>query len=218
MNRISTILVILLAASSAFGQQGGPRSLAGQQTDTAEEPQAQLQRSVTQLYVFGLQNEVGLSDGQFLKARQTIQQFIGMRFRYANQKRTLDERENQLLSQPNASESDIQKLNEDANKLALETANWEGRLVKRLQTDLGTDQQLSDRQIALLRSYNRRFFTERLPSVVEQMRKGDLPLKGQRPANARGNQNQRGQAAAPANTLRGRDVPPPVQPPRKLAR
>src|SRR5262245_4368270 len=104
MNRIGTILVILLAASSAFAQQGGPRSLAGQQSDTVEEPQAQLQKSVTQLYVFGLQNEVGLSDGQFLKARQTIQQFIGMRFRYANQKRNLDERENQLLSQPNASE------------------------------------------------------------------------------------------------------------------
>jgi len=215
MNRIGAILAMLLAASSAFAQQGGPRSLAGQQSDTVEEPQAQLQRSVTQLYVFGLQNEVGLSDGQFLKARQTIQQFIGMRFRYANQRKTLDDRQNLLLSQPNASESDIQKLNEDVSKLDLETSNWEGRLVKRLQTDLGTDQQLSDRQIALLRTYNRRFFTERLPNVLEQMRAGNLPPKGQR---ARGNQNPNNQTTrAPANTLRGQDVQP-VPPRQKSTR
>jgi len=217
MNRFGAILALLLLSLPAFAQEG-PRSLAGP-TDTVDDSQAQLQKSVTQLYFSGLQNKLGLTDGQFLRSRQAIQNFIGMRFRNANQRKNLDERQEQILKQLNASEADIQKLNEDESKLAGEIATWETRLIRKLQNDLGADQQLSERQILALRTYNKEFFTERLPNLLEQVRAGNLPLKGQqRPPVARGNQNQRGQAAAPANTLRGRDVPPPVQPPRKLAR
>jgi hypothetical protein len=218
MNRFGAILVILLLSASAFAQQGGPRDLAGQ-SDTPEQPQAQLQRSVTQLYFVNLRNEVGLTDEQVLKSQGIIANFIGMRFRDANRKKALDRRQEQLLSQPDASEADIQKLNDDVAKLASETGTWETRMVKKLQAELG-DRQLSERQILLLSSYNRKFFNERLPMILEQLRARNGPIRGQ-PQNgtaARPNpQNRRDQPGGPANTLRGTDTQP-VQPRQKLAR
>src|SRR6187401_2522839 len=105
MNRFGAILALLLLSLPAFAQEG-PRSLAGP-TDTVDDSQAQLQKSVTQLYFSGLQNKLGLTDGQFLRSRQAIQNFIGMRFRNANQRKNLDERQEQILKQLNASEADI---------------------------------------------------------------------------------------------------------------
>jgi hypothetical protein len=215
MKCMRVLAIFLLLSSPAFARQGGPRDLAGQ-SDTQEKSQAQLQRSVTQFYFFRLQSEVGLTDDQFLKSRQIIQNFIGMRFRIANTRKTLDERQAQLLSQPNASDADIQRLNEDASRLDADIATWEGRLFQRLQAELGAESQLSERQIAALRSYNRRFFNERLPGLVEQMRAGAPPRGQQRPA-ARGNQPSKNQSTLPANTLRG-DNTQPVQPRQKLAR
>jgi hypothetical protein len=139
-----------------------------------------------------------------------------MRFRFANTRKTLDERQAQLLSQPNASNADIQKLNEEVSKLDADTATWEGRLVQRLQTELGGEYQLSERQILALRTYNRRFFNERLPNVLEQMRAGAAP-RGQQRSGARGNQPSKNQSTLPANTLRGNNAQP-VQPRQKLAR
>jgi hypothetical protein len=214
MNRFGAILVMLLCSSSAFAQ-AGPRDLAGQ-NETLEQPQGQLRRSVTTLYIFSLKDEVGLTDEQFMKALPTIQNFIRMRFENANTKKTLDERQNQLLRQPDASEADIQKLNEEVTKLEGETGTWEGRMVRKLQAELG-DRQLSDRQILALRSYNRKFFNERLPTLLEQMRAGNTPPRGQRPGSARGNPPPNNQATRPANTLRGNDAQP-VQPRQKLAR
>jgi len=213
MNRFGAILVMLLCSASAFAQ-AGPRDLAGQ-TEALEQPQGQLRRSVTQLYIFSLKDEVGLTDEQFARAMHIIQNFIRMRFENANTRKTLDERQNQLLRQPDASEADIQKLNEEVTKLQAETGTWEGRMVRRLQAELG-DHQLSDRQILALRSYNRKFFNERLPTLVDQMRAGNTPPRGQRPG-ARGNPPPNNQTTLPANTLRGNNAQP-GQPRQKLTR
>jgi hypothetical protein len=214
MKRLGGLAIILLLSAPAFARQGGPRDLAGK-GETLDQSQVQLQRSVTQLYIFRLQSEVGLSDEQFVRSRQIIQNFIGMRFRMANTKKTLEERQVQLLSQPNASDADIKKLNEDVSRLDAETGTWEGRLVQRLQTELGGDYQLSDRQILALRTYNKRFFNERLPNLVEQMRAG-APPRGQQRPNARGNQPPN-QPTLPANTLRGNNSQQ-IQPRQKLSR
>jgi hypothetical protein len=215
MNRFATILVILLLSSSAFAQQSGPRNLAGRSDATEQESQTQLQSSVIQLYVFNLKNEVGLTEEQFIKARPVFQRFIRMRFQNATQRKTLDERQMALLSRPDASEADLQKLNQEVTKLDGQTGTWEGRMIQGLQSELA-DRQLSERQIAALRTYNRRFFTERLPGVLEQMR-ANPPAKGrQRPEAAPGNQNPRNQTTP--NTLRGNKTQPPVQPRKNLAR
>lgn len=215
MKPVAVLAILLLLSAPAFARQGGPRDLAGP-SETLDQSQIQLQRSVTQLYIFRLQSEVGLTDEQFVKSRQIIHNFIGLRFRIANTRKNLDERQTQLLSRPNASDADIQRLNEDASRLDADTATWEGRLVQRLQAELGADYQLSERQILALRNYNRKFFNERLPSLVEQMRAGAPPKGQQRPANARGNQPSKNQSTLPANTLRGNNAP--GVPRQKLAR
>jgi len=219
MKRIGAIVITLFVASSAFAQQAGPRNLSGQ-GETLEQSQNELQRSVIELYVFNLRNEVGLSEEQFLKAAPVIQRFIRMRFQNANQRKNLFERQEQLLSEPNASDADIQKVNQEVNRLDEETATWNGRMLRNLQAALA-DRQLSDRQISALQSFNRRFFNEKLPTVLEQMRANNAAVKAQqqqRPnAAGRSNPPNRKDPAAPANGLRGRDVPP-VRPNQKIAR
>jgi hypothetical protein len=223
MNRFGAILVMLLFSYPAFARQGGPRNLAGQ-TDAVEQPQPQaqapLERSVAQLYLSLIRNDVELTDEQFLRAAPVIQQFIRQKFANASQKNALDERQKQLLSQPNASEADFQKLNEEATRLNGETSTWEGRMARRLQNAMGNPQlQLSERQLAALSSFNKWFFTEKLPTVVEQARvnAGGVKRQQQRPAAAgRPNQNRKDQTQ-PGDTLRGKDAPP-VQPRPKLSR
>jgi hypothetical protein len=222
MNRIGAILVMLLFSCSAFAQQSGPRRLAGS-NDATEQPQAQaqLERSVAQLYLSYLRNEVGLTDEQFLSAEPVVRQFIRMKFQNANQRKALDQRQKQLLSQPDASAADFQKLNEEATKLDGETSTWDNRMVKRLQAALANRQtQLSERQEVALRNFNREFFNEKLPTVLEQMRANAGGVKGQqqRPAAAgRQNQQNRKDPTQPGDTLRGKDAQP-VQPRPKLSR
>jgi hypothetical protein len=208
MNRFGTILVILLLSSSAFAQQSGPRNLAGRTDATEQEPQTQLQSSVIQLYIFNLKNEVGLTEEQFIKARPVIQRFIRMRFQNATQRKTLDERQMALLGRPDASEADLQKLNAEVAKLDGQTGSWEGRMIQNLQAELA-DRLLSERQIAALRTYNRKFFTERLPGVLEQMRANPPPK-----ARQQNNQNPRNPTTP--NTLRGNNTQPVQR--KKLAR
>jgi hypothetical protein len=164
-----------------------------------------------------MKNELGLSDEQFLKAGPVIQQFIQMRFRNANQRRALGERQDRLLSEPNAAQTDIKQLNDELTALDGQTATWDGRFMRRLQTEL-VGRELSERQMLMLRDFNRRFFNEKLPTLVEQIRSENV-IKGQgqqRPGAARANQNRKDQVQPnePANTLRGNNKPG-VQPPRQ---
>src|SRR4030095_4677821 len=109
---------MLLVACPAFARQTGPRNLAGQ-SNPAEQPQAQaqLERSVVQLYLSYVRNEVELTDEQFLRAEPVIRQMIRQRWENAAQRIAVDERQAQLLGQPTASDADFQKLNEEATRL-----------------------------------------------------------------------------------------------------
>ena len=211
MIRFGAIGIIVLLSIPAFAQQSGPRELAGQDAVVPDQPQVQLQRSVVQLYLADMKNELGLSDEQFLKAGPVIQQFIQMRFRNANQRKALGERQDRLLSEPNAAQTDIKQLNDELTELDGQTASWDGRFMRRLQTEL-VGRELSDRQMLMLRDFNRRFFNEKLPTLVEQIRSENLiKARGQqqRPAAARANQNRKDQVQpnGPANTLRGNNKP-----------
>jgi hypothetical protein len=199
MKRIGTILVILSVLSvPAFAQ--GPRNLAGRD-EAAERPQAQIQKGIIDLYLANFKAQVGLSDEQFLAVRPFVTRFINARFQNANQRRLLEERQNQLLSQPNASEADIQKLNEDLSKLD-DGGAIDARFIRNLEP------QLTGRQVLLAREFHRQFMTERLPMVLERLRaaQANNPKAQQREA-ARANQQQKrkgqSQVDQPANTLRG---------------
>jgi hypothetical protein len=215
MSRLGVFVIVLFLTTSAFAQEAGPRDLEGQ-AGAIEQPQAQLQRSVIMLYLSDLRNEVGLTEDQFLKAEPVIREFIQRRFRNANQRNNLEKRQGQLLNQPDASPAELQKLNEDFIQLDRQAGNWDTQFVNRLQGEL-SNRELSLRQIVLLRDFNKRFFNEKLPTLVERIRSENV-VKGQqqqqRPAAARADQNRKNPAQQPngtGNTLRGKNPQPPVQ-------
>src|SRR5262245_22111721 len=116
MKRLALVLASLsLLAVSAFAQNG-PRNVAGR-GEAADRQQAQLQNRIADFNLVNFKEEVGLSDDQLLKVGPKIRRFILNRFQAANQRRILEERQDQLLRQPNASDADLQKLNQDISSV-----------------------------------------------------------------------------------------------------
>ncbi len=208
MKRVGMIVLIVAAfAVSAFGQ--GPRALAGSEV-AAERPQAQLQQQIADLYLANFKAQVGLDDNQFLVVRPLVLRFINQRFQNANQRKVLEDRQAQLLSQPDPSETEIQTLNEDLSKLD-EGGTIDKRFMKNLET------RLTLRQTLLAREFHKSFINERLPMVLERLRaaQANAPKDQRRPDAARPNQQQnRNQQRQDANTLRGKN-PQPTPPARK---
>jgi len=212
MKRLGMILpIIALMASAAFAQQG-PRELAGV-ADKPERSQAQLQNTIADLYLANFKERVGLSDDQFLRVRPMVRRFIQNRFQVANQRRILEERQAQLLNQSNASEAEIQKLNDDLTSLD-EAGAIDGRFMKNLQREL------SPRQGALAREFHKQFINERLPLMLERLRaaQADPNRKGERAAARANQQNRKDQAQRPADTLRGKNNSQPAPARKNLAR
>ena len=211
MKRLGMILpIIALMASAAFAQQG-PRELAGV-GDKPERSQAQLQNTIADLYLANFKERVGLSDDQFLRVRPMVRRFIQNRFQVANQRRILEERQAQLLNQSNASEAEIQKLNDDLSSLD-EAGTIDGRFMRNLQREL------SPRQGLLAREFHKQFINERLPLMLERLRaaQADPNRKGERAAARANQQNRKDQAQQPG-TLRGKNNSQPAPARKNLAR
>jgi hypothetical protein len=209
MKRVVLFVSIMgVFAVSAFGQ--GPRALAGSAT-AAERPQAQIQQQIADLYLANFKAQVGLDDDQFLVVRPLVLRFINQRFDNANKRKVLEDRQAQLLSQADPSETEIQTLNEDLSKL-----DDGGAIDKRFLNNLQT--RLPPRQSLVAREFHKSFINETLPMVLERLRAAQANApKGQqqRPADARPNQQQnRNQQRQDANTLRGKN-PQPAPPARK---
>ena len=215
MKRLSMIIAVLgLLTTSVFAQEDPLDAAAGD--EALEQTEArQIQRSITDLYVSDFRNQVGLSEEQFLKVSPVLRQFIQNRFRVARQRVALDQQLNRLLSQPDPSETAIQRLSEARAQFETEAATMETRLVNRLKPDL------SARQAALIYQFNRSF-NEGLRTAVEQVR-ANTAARGQRqqrpgaatgpnvngaPDPARPNVNTR---QAPARTNPNR-APEPARP------
>lgn len=203
------VLIMAVFAVSAFGQ--GPRALAGS-APAAERAQAQLQQQIADLYLANFKAQVGLDDNQFLVVRPLVLRFMNQRFQNANQRKTLEDQQAQLLSQPDASETEIQTLNENLNKL-----DDGGTIDKRFMKNL--EARLTLRQTLLAREFHRSFMSETLPMTLERLRatQGNAP-KDQLQRQARPNQQQnRNQQRQDTNTLRGKN-PQPANPRKNPAR
>src|SRR4030095_9009873 len=116
MKRLGLILAAYGFMTLSALAQNGPRNLAGQE-ETADRPQAQLQNRIADFYLVNFKEEVGLTDEQLLKVGPKIRRFIQNRFQAATQSRILVDREDQLWNQPNASDADLQRLNQEINNL-----------------------------------------------------------------------------------------------------
>ena len=206
MNRFGMIVVAMALLSISALAQDGPRELVGRD-DAVDQTQAQLQRNITEVYLSNFKERVGLTDEQLLNVAPIIRTFVERRFRVANQRRRLTERQDQLLSQPNPSETEIRRLNEELTRLE-ESAALDARLMRNLQPEL------SERQLLAAHAFHRNFVNNQLPRAVERLRANAAPRGQQQQRTApaaRGNnpQNRRepAQPTRPANTLRGRQAP-----------
>jgi hypothetical protein len=182
---LSFIFVILLAASGFAGGQQPDRPAA------QAERQNQVQQLIMDLYVSQFQAEVQLSEDQFLRIGTFVRQFIQMRFRAANLKQNLDQRLNELLSQKDPSENEVQRLTEEKFQFERNVANSENNLLTRIRPEL------TARQVTLVFAFNKMFFEERLPQLLERARASVAP-RGQPPAQRPNNRD----AARPGDAFR----------------
>ena len=150
--------------------------------DARPEPRQaqQLQQQITDLYLSDFKNEVELTDEQFLKLNNPLREFMRRRFQAPQQRQALNQRLQQLLSQPNPSETDVQQLTDEIAQHDRETGTLEARFLARMGNEL------SPRQRLLFTQFNQKFFSEKLPGLISQA--------GER--NAAANQGQRQRPAA----------------------
>jgi len=155
-------------------------SALAQVTDVSpEQKQAQqIQQRIAELYVSDFRNEVQLTDDQFLKLGPNIRQFIMNRFKNAERRRDLTQQREQLLGQPNPSDADVQKLNEDTAQFERQSAMAEANFLGRIRSELTPRQQL------LIPQFNRKFFDERLPDLLRRARELAGPPRGQKDPGA----------------------------------
>ena len=167
-------LLTVPAYARTEAQEDVPREAPVEQAPLPENQARQLQQLIVDFYLSDFRREVTLSDDQFLALAPEIRRFMQMRFRVANQRRMLLERQNQMLKQPSLSDAEVRRLTEQQAQLDAEAGTLETRLIRRLRG------QLTDRQILLVRPFNMRFFNETLPGLVERAR-DRATTRGQRP-------------------------------------
>ena len=207
MKRIGMIVIAMHRTDGRCGLcAGGPaRRLPGPGNKPRAAKQAPLQNSIVDLYLSDLKNEVGLSDDQFLKVRADCPAgSSSSRFQSPIRDRILDERQDQLLSQPNPSlRPNLQKLNDDLASLDDGSGRWRSRSCRNLQRAISPSTQAACARISTDSSSD-----EKLPSMLERLRAAQAIERHARTAGrgARANQqNRKGPGTQrPANTLRGR--------------
>jgi hypothetical protein len=111
-----------------------------------------------------------------------------------------------LLSQPNPSDADVQKLIDDTGQFERDASTMETRFINRISS------QLTATQILRVQQFNRKFFDERLPDLLQRaktaagvkaQRQGPAGER-QRPAAAAKQNPNRPNAGKPGNALRGK--------------
>jgi hypothetical protein len=201
MKRLYAIAIVLgLLSVPAFGQAIQPETdqrAAAAGSDPAQ--LRQLQQRITSLYLSDFRNSVELTEEQFIQLEPVIRQFIQMRFERANQRELLKQRQEFLLNQTEPSDGDVKQLAEDQANFERQTANQESRFIERLRSAA----ELSPRQALLVPRFNRAFFDERLPQIIERAREAAAAPRGQpqRPAAARGNANRGREPARSGNAF-----------------
>jgi hypothetical protein len=176
---------------AAFGQADSTAPTVELRNARPEAAQAQqIQEQIIDLYLSDFKNEVELTDEQFLKLNMPLRRFMRMRFQAPQRRQELNQRLDQLLSQPNPSEADVQNLTEEIAKHDREVGTMDARFLANFGSEL------LPRQRLLLQQFNRKFFNEKLPGLISQARERNAAAgQGQRQRPAAG-------AAAKQNATR----------------
>jgi hypothetical protein len=167
MKRLLVLTVIFCALTvPAFAQaEETPLAPADNRNAPPElRPAQQLQQQITDLYVSDFKSAVELTDEQFLKLNNPLREFMKRRFQAPQQRQNLNLRLQQLLSQPNPSEKDVQDLTNEIAQHDREIGTLEARFLARMGNEL------TPRQRLLFTQFNQKFFNEKLPGLIIQAR------------------------------------------------
>jgi hypothetical protein len=180
----------------AQGQAARPLARAGQgqqqnepaRPNVQQRQQNQLRQSITNLYLTNFRTEVKLTEDQFLKIERFIQQFIQNRFMVAIERDAVNQELDQLLNQANPSSEAVDTAIAKKTRIDRAFVNMEPQFMERIRADL------TDTQRTLFYVFNRKFFDEKLPDLIERAR---AQTGTQAPPQVRPNQNPNRQQNAP---------------------
>ena len=195
----SLVLISTLGlATIAFGRSQGddvPQRQAAQQPD----PNARALQLISDVYVANFRSTIEMSDDQYLKIGNFLREFIRNRFRVANQRVLLNQRRTELLGQSDPSEAEVQRLGNDLAQLERNAANFENNFQTRIATEL------SPKQVLLVMQFNKTFFEQRLPQLLERAR-AEAQTRGQQaqPIRPNANKNKNKTTAPAGDTFRNR--------------
>jgi len=193
MKRAGLVLAsLVLWGSAAIAQPATQqRRQAAAQADPAVRQDRALQL-IADVYVTQFQSTVGLNEEQYLRVGMPVRQFVLSRFRVANQRAALNQRRAELLALSDPSQAEVQKLSDDIAQFERRASNTENDFITRIRSEL------SPRQVLLVLEFNKSFFQEKLPQLLER---------------ARAEAASRGQTARPnrPNANRGKNPAPPVE-------
>lgn len=169
--------------------------------------QQRIQQQITDLYVSDFRNDVQLSDDQFLKLNSGIRNFMRMQFETARRRQAFKQQIDQLMNQPNPSETDVQRLIDAKNQFDREAATSETRFLTRIGNELSPAQKVR------VMEFNRKFMGEKLPGLIQQARDRSVNPAAVRKGNqkqvpapvVRPNANRPNAQGRPGAALRGRN-------------
>jgi hypothetical protein len=167
------------------------QSVPPQRPNAQQQLQNQIRVTISDYYKRKFQEAVELSDEQFIKMSFFIQSFIDMRFNAAMRRDAINQRLEQLQGQPNPSESDVEELILQKTIVDNNFGNMENQFLNKIRPDLKPGQAVR------VLTFNRKFFDEDLPGLIEQVR-ATTQQRLQEPPNQRLNNPNR-----PGNALRG---------------
>jgi hypothetical protein len=206
-----TLAGLLVLPTLAEEAVAGPRQLRPnvraaqqQQIDAQQRPNAQQQIqnqirvTISDYYKKKFQEAVELSDEQTIKMSFFIQSFIDMRFNAAMRRDAINQRLEQLQAQPNPSESDVEELILQKTLVDNNFGNMENQFLNKIRPDLKPGQAVR------VLTFNRKFFDEDLPGLIEQVRSTTQQrLQEPQVRQNQNNQNQRqNNPNRPGNALR----------------
>jgi hypothetical protein len=154
----------------AQGQAARPLARAGQgqqqnepaRPNVQQRQQNQLRQSITNLYLTNFRTEVRLTEDQFLKIERFIQQFIQNRFMVAIERDAVNQELDQLLNQANPSSEAVDAAIAKKTRIDRAFVNMEPTFMEKIRADL------TDTQRTLFYIFNRNFFDEKLPGLIER--------------------------------------------------
>jgi hypothetical protein len=174
MRRSGLVLFFLSVAATASLQPVVAQQRQLQQQGQPQQPPPppalqQTQGVITDFYVSEFRNGFSLSDEQFIKLNPPLRRFMMQRFKLAIEKANVNQQIERLAATPNPPGDEVDMLLMEKSRIDRQMVNAEQALLEMIRVDLSPQQMLKVSQ------FNKRFFEDQLPKLIEQAKNNPRP-------------------------------------------